>query len=291
MNELEFDGRMYVSTRRAAELTKYTKDYIGQLARGQKIPARLVGRNWYVDEQVLLQHAGLISGVGGSALPVAEPMSPEESIAVGTEDSSNEEVGEVESESFHSSHTSDQSDQIEVKDFAETEERPFLESHENSFESPVHYEEDSSELLPQLQKDISSVYSEVELQTQNVEVESAVPIRVHTRQEPVSEKKHPSNEFAPQQFQSKREISQSHVSGRLRVEPKIRRSVFQLPSFQLSLFVASIIFGGIAITYFLYPNSSSQVTKNAAKGNLTGENQKASSFASFLERSFVYERN
>jgi len=45
---LEFEGKKYISSKRAAETYGYTKDYIGQLARGKKIDARLVGRSWYV---------------------------------------------------------------------------------------------------------------------------------------------------------------------------------------------------------------------------------------------------
>jgi len=50
------DGKNFISSRRAASLTGYTKDYIGQLSRASKIVARLVGRNWYIDEESLMAH-------------------------------------------------------------------------------------------------------------------------------------------------------------------------------------------------------------------------------------------
>ncbi|MGH7175256.1 MAG: hypothetical protein ACREGR_02775 [Minisyncoccia bacterium] len=48
MNELTLDGKLYISSKRAAEITGYAKDYVGQLCREGRVEARLVGRNWYV---------------------------------------------------------------------------------------------------------------------------------------------------------------------------------------------------------------------------------------------------
>ncbi len=56
MDELVLSGKKYISSKRASELTGYAKDYVGQLARGGKIPATRVGRAWYVDETALLLH-------------------------------------------------------------------------------------------------------------------------------------------------------------------------------------------------------------------------------------------
>lgn len=50
MDELQLSGKKYISARRAAELTGYAKDYIGQLARGGKVAATKIGRAWYVEE-------------------------------------------------------------------------------------------------------------------------------------------------------------------------------------------------------------------------------------------------
>lgn len=53
---LQFKGINYISSKRAAELVGYTKDYVGQLCRAGKLEARLVGRSWYVSEPSILQH-------------------------------------------------------------------------------------------------------------------------------------------------------------------------------------------------------------------------------------------
>lgn len=58
MDELIFDGEKYVSSKRAAEITGYAKDYVGQLCRMNKVIARLVGRTWYIQERSLLEHSG-----------------------------------------------------------------------------------------------------------------------------------------------------------------------------------------------------------------------------------------
>ncbi len=56
MDELQIDDKKYVSSKRAAELTGYAKDYVGQLCREGKIEARLVGRSWYILESAIQDH-------------------------------------------------------------------------------------------------------------------------------------------------------------------------------------------------------------------------------------------
>jgi len=53
MNELKLDGKIYVSSKRAAEITGYAKDYIGQLSRAGKLDSKMVGRNWYINKDSL----------------------------------------------------------------------------------------------------------------------------------------------------------------------------------------------------------------------------------------------
>jgi hypothetical protein len=56
MDEITFDDKTYVSSKRAAQITGYAKDYIGQLCREGRVGARLVGRNWYVLESSIREH-------------------------------------------------------------------------------------------------------------------------------------------------------------------------------------------------------------------------------------------
>ncbi len=50
MDELILDDKKYLSSKRAAKVTGYAKDYVGQLCREGRVEARLVGRNWYLPE-------------------------------------------------------------------------------------------------------------------------------------------------------------------------------------------------------------------------------------------------
>lgn len=50
------NGKEYISAIRAGELVGYSSDYVGQLCRAQKIPAKLIGRTWYVELEALEEH-------------------------------------------------------------------------------------------------------------------------------------------------------------------------------------------------------------------------------------------
>jgi len=54
--DLIFNGKKYISARRASEITGYSIDYIGQLARGNKVASEMVGRNRFVEESGLLEY-------------------------------------------------------------------------------------------------------------------------------------------------------------------------------------------------------------------------------------------
>lgn len=56
MDEILIEEKKYVSSRQAAKITGYAKDYIGQLCREGRVPARLVGRSWYVLESAIHDH-------------------------------------------------------------------------------------------------------------------------------------------------------------------------------------------------------------------------------------------
>ncbi|HVS79441.1 MAG TPA: hypothetical protein VHF05_00505 [Candidatus Paceibacterota bacterium] len=52
--EFFIDNKKYISAKRAAKLTGYATDYIGQLARNGKIDSKMIGRSWFVNEESLL---------------------------------------------------------------------------------------------------------------------------------------------------------------------------------------------------------------------------------------------
>lgn len=53
---ITLDGKKYISSKRAAKMGGYTKDYIGQMCRSGKLKAKLIGRNWYILESSLMSH-------------------------------------------------------------------------------------------------------------------------------------------------------------------------------------------------------------------------------------------
>jgi len=56
MNEITLGDKIYISSKRAAEITGYAKDYVGQLCREGHVDAKMVGRSWYVYEPSIRAH-------------------------------------------------------------------------------------------------------------------------------------------------------------------------------------------------------------------------------------------
>jgi len=56
MNTIEIKGIEYVKASVIAENFGYTTDYVGQLCRGEKVDATLVGRTWYVNPDSIHDH-------------------------------------------------------------------------------------------------------------------------------------------------------------------------------------------------------------------------------------------
>lgn len=56
MEAVVFEGKEYIKASVLATRFRYTADYLGQLCRGKKVDARLVGRAWYINLDSLNQH-------------------------------------------------------------------------------------------------------------------------------------------------------------------------------------------------------------------------------------------
>lgn len=67
---LFFDGKKFISAKRASQLTGYTSDYIGQISRAGKLSSRLVGRARFVDEEGLVAYYNSVSS-GERALEIS----------------------------------------------------------------------------------------------------------------------------------------------------------------------------------------------------------------------------
>ncbi|MHB8710431.1 MAG: helix-turn-helix domain-containing protein [Minisyncoccota bacterium] len=76
MDEILIGEKKYVSSKQAAKVTGYAKDYIGQLCREGRVPARLVGRSWYVLEAAIHDHRFGKQGMEEKNTPPAPTPSP-----------------------------------------------------------------------------------------------------------------------------------------------------------------------------------------------------------------------
>lgn len=81
-SSVSFDGRDYVSAQRAAKLTGYNQDYVGQLARSEKILSRQIGNRWFVDREGIVEHKryndALLAAVQAESVGLSRTASNEE---------------------------------------------------------------------------------------------------------------------------------------------------------------------------------------------------------------------
>jgi hypothetical protein len=74
---ISLDGRDYLSAARAAKVTGYTADYVGQLARSGKILSRQVGNRWYVERNSIESHKEEKDALLGAVQAQAVGISPQ----------------------------------------------------------------------------------------------------------------------------------------------------------------------------------------------------------------------
>ena len=54
--DLFFENKKFISTKKASDLSGYSKDYVGQLCRQGELECKKIGRVWYVTEDSILNH-------------------------------------------------------------------------------------------------------------------------------------------------------------------------------------------------------------------------------------------
>lgn len=74
MDEITIGDKTYISSKQAAKITGYAKDYVGQLCREGRVEARLVGRNWYVLDSAIKEHRFGKEDEVEAVTEVAEPV-------------------------------------------------------------------------------------------------------------------------------------------------------------------------------------------------------------------------
>src|SRR3989338_297072 len=83
---VSFDGKDHFSASRAAKITGYHPDYVGQLARSGAIISRQVGNRWYVDRAALLAHKKEKDGLLGAVQAQSVGISRSDASILGSED-------------------------------------------------------------------------------------------------------------------------------------------------------------------------------------------------------------
>ena len=61
---LFFNNKKYILVKEASSLTGYSKDYIGQLARGNKINSKKIYGVWYVEEESIFNYKDFLNKSG-----------------------------------------------------------------------------------------------------------------------------------------------------------------------------------------------------------------------------------
>lgn len=82
---ISFDGREYVSAPKAAEITGYHQDYVGQLAREEKIASRQIGTRWYIEREGIVAHKkhkdALLAAVQAEAVGIRPRKAPQNDLS------------------------------------------------------------------------------------------------------------------------------------------------------------------------------------------------------------------
>ena len=128
MDTITVDGIQYQKAASLAREFKYTPDYLGQLCRGRKVDARLVGRTWYVDPESLKQHK---AGRYSAARLDTSPANPDPTTAT-------------------------ENRRLRVEPQTAKRTMRSIDAHKNFYERldtrPARYVSDESELLPRVGK-------------------------------------------------------------------------------------------------------------------------------------------
>ena len=123
-SDLYFEGKKFISARRAAETSGYSTDYIGQLCRAGNLKCKMVGRSWFVLESSLAEY----------------------------QNSFLKEQGKILSESNFVSETASSIQKIEEVEICKKDEISFSRDIRDSFNLHDHfvYTSDNRPLVPEL---------------------------------------------------------------------------------------------------------------------------------------------
>ncbi len=196
MDEITIDDKTYISSKRAAAITGYAKDYVGQLCREGRVEARLIGRSWYVFEDSIRKHR-----FEESETPVEDP-----TVEVETSEKTNNEA--IWEEAVYTSEEVEMLPVIEEKVVAEEVKEEILEAEDaaepevapetvvqesESQEIPIHVVEEVQEELPK--EEVEEPRIEKESQQAWESWFTAAPTHIKVGQQPIKEVKEAYDEY------------------------------------------------------------------------------------------------
>lgn len=207
-----FEGKKYISAKRASEISSYASDYVGQLCRAGKLDCRMVGRSWFVTEESLHLHKAAISREEGQRSRIenlrGKTKLETKIVEVVSKDVSNQNSKQIVSETpvvkkeiivYQSGQNLVEPSKInlnqnknEIKDFISSELKKKSVSpwtvEDLSIKSPYVYSSDDRPLLPELKK---KDFKEQKNKIEENKIDS--PIKVIKEKEFVTEQKNISS--------------------------------------------------------------------------------------------------
>ena len=229
MDVITIDEVKYVKASSIAKQFKYTSDYVGQLCRGKKVDAKLVGRTWYVNPLSLEDH---------------------KSNRYNIKSDDEEEEQEIDSKAVHKVEISKQSVEAVVR---KSTVKSFRYSPENKPNSaflkhvewkPLKFETDENDLIPKVSKANANTRIPVNVaESERVEIKSpekpfvisreelptislAGEIKVHSIQDQFVENE-PENEVFVDEEEEKNVIIESRVNPRTPNKQALKRTLSQ----------------------------------------------------------------
>jgi hypothetical protein len=255
--ELFFDGKKYISSKRAAQISGYANDYIGQLCRGEKLESRMIGRSWYVSLDSLVSYKKFAQNEtlqikkrnGQPLLRKGETKQEVVGIQIaGSHIKPAPTIGNVSQEKL------------------------------SIISSVINYEPDNSPLLPSLgnkQQKVSPVVSGKKLVTKSHAQEET-----ETQTVPVAI----SSEYKKEDKKLNPRISAVAIDSHIQIKPKPSFAINKKIAFAFAAVV--IIFGSLFINFQL-KSTSSILSEKAPATRLLAQSEKSASnsFLGFVNKS------
>ncbi len=90
-----FQGKKYISSKRASKVSDYSSDYIGQLCRAGKLEGKMFGHTWFVTEESLFAHQAISASAESFKNRALNFKKPAASKTGPEDDSSADEIGRI----------------------------------------------------------------------------------------------------------------------------------------------------------------------------------------------------